>query len=157
MKIMLFHNKYVWPGGEDESFRAEAALLRSHGHDVLEYVTSNESVIRRGVLSATATLLRGAWSNSSYAKVHRAVRRFRPDIVHVHNFWFVLSPSILTAAHDAGVPVVMKLANFRTICPGTLLDNSGAPVPHASAALRLEVSGGVATETHSSHLPQSQE
>ena len=50
-----------------------------------------------------------------------AIRAFRPDVMHVHNFFPLLSPSIFDAARDAGVPSVLTLHNFRILCPTCFL------------------------------------
>lgn len=126
MRVAFLHNSYRWHGGEDVTFAAEAALLRSHGHEVVEKTTTNEDLIRRGRLATALGLWRGAWSREAYREVREFVRDAAPDVVHVHNFWFRFSPSVLAAAHDGGFPVVLRLPNFRLICPGgVFLDRRG--------------------------------
>jgi glycosyltransferase involved in cell wall biosynthesis len=125
-KILVLHNRYLWRGGEDETFDAEVALLREHGHEVVERVADNREIVARGRLAALLGLWRGAWSRPAYREMSGLVRREKPDLVHVHNFWYALSPSVLTACHDAGIPVVLRLPNFRLLCPGgVLLDRTG--------------------------------
>ena len=71
--------------------------------------------------------MRCAWSSPSRDLLAREVRRFRPDVVHVHNFFPLLSPSIYEACAETGVPVVQTLHNYRIICPGALLMRGGRP------------------------------
>ncbi len=127
IRAMIVHNAYTSLGGEDRSAAAEASLLRSRGHEVLEFRASNAEIIAEGLVSTGCALLASAWNRESYRRVREAVRDFRPDVVHVQNFWFALSPSVFGAAKAEGVPTVMSLRNFRLICPGALLMRDGRP------------------------------
>ncbi len=126
MRILLLHNRYVWPGGEDVGVTDDAAQLRSHGHDVVEHIADNRPFVDAGKLALVRALWRAAWSRPAYAELRAKMRAIQPDILHLHNFWFALSPSVLAAAHDENVPTVVTLHNFRLLCPaGVLLDRSG--------------------------------
>jgi len=118
MRILMMHNFYQSPGGgEDQSFRQEVALLRTHGHDVVEYTVSNDDVKPLGPARTAWHLLRhAAWSAPQAERVGRLVRDVRPDIAHVQNFWFMLTPSVHHACRTAGVPVVQHLRNYRLGC-----------------------------------------
>lgn len=122
-RILLIHTRYRWRGGEDANFDAEARLLRERGHEVVEHVADNKTVLERGKLATLKALRQAAWSKTAYNDVRRVVEKSKPDIAHVHNFWFALSPSVLAACHDANIPVVLRLPNFRLICPGAFLLN----------------------------------
>ena len=106
---------------------AEAELLRRHGHTVFELQRSNAEVIGKGLFRVGRALLASAWNRHNYRLLRAAIRRLRPDVVHVHNVWFALSPSVLGAAHDEGVPTVMTLHNFRLLCVGGTLLRDGTP------------------------------
>jgi len=123
--VTVLHNEYVDPGGEEAVVEAEAGLLRSRGHEVSLIRFSNAEVLARGVLSTSRALMFSSWGRRAYARVRRELRRLRPDVVHVHNFWWALSPSIFLAAKAEGVPTVMTLHNYRLICPGALLMRGG--------------------------------
>ncbi|QIL77541.1 glycosyltransferase family 4 protein [Hymenobacter sp. HDW8] len=123
MRILLLHNRYQQAGGEDVVFRAELELLRAHGHpvDTLEFDNDN-------IQSAWDKLLTGArslYNPSSARLLKKTIEDFRPDIIHLHNFFPVGSPSLLYAAAAAGVPVVMTLHNYRLICPSAILYTDG--------------------------------
>lgn len=123
MKILVLHNRYRQPGGEDALFQAETELLRSQGHEVHAEVCDNEAGTGiRGLVALTAG---AAWSPSSYRRVRRICRNFRPDVAHIHNFWMRLSPSVHSACHAEGVPVVQTLHNYRLICAGAALLREG--------------------------------
>lgn len=123
MKIVQLHNYYQQSGGEDRVVEAEAELLRSRGHLVELYSVRNDGI------TGPISKLRTAW-NLSYSAIARdrlraALRRLRPDLVHVHNFFPLLTPAVYDACRDAGVPVIQTLHNYRTICPGAYLLRDG--------------------------------
>lgn len=122
MKIVLVHNSYQWPGGEDVIVQQERDLLRSAGHQVLEYRRSNHEVQNASLLQHISLTRRAIWAKDSYQEFTDVLRRERPDVVHVHNTFVMISPSIYWACADEGVPVVQTLHNYRLFCPqGTFL------------------------------------
>jgi glycosyltransferase involved in cell wall biosynthesis len=109
----MVHNAYQHRGGEDAVVEAEVALLRSHGHEVATYFRSNDDVADMSRLStATQTL----WSPRTTQELNRLIRDFHPDIIHVHNTFPLISPSLYWAAEQAEIPVVQTLHNFRLMC-----------------------------------------
>jgi glycosyltransferase involved in cell wall biosynthesis len=122
VKILLAHNKYQQPGGEDSVFANEAALLRRRGHEVFEYVEDNASLDEISALSAAA---RAIWSRRSRRKLVQLLTQNRPDIAHFHNTFFVISPSAYSACRRFGVPVVQTLHNYRLLCPAATFFRNG--------------------------------
>lgn len=122
MKILSIHNKYQIRGGEDESRESEECLMREHGHQVDIYEESNE---RLAQISALETAIRTIWSHESYQEVKRRLTKERYDVVHVQNFFPLISPSIYYAAKEKGVPIVQTLRNYRLLCPNALFFRSG--------------------------------
>src|SRR5919106_5570972 len=100
MRVLQLHNRYRLPGGEDDVVHAEAAVLRAHGHEVRTVEIQNPDT----PLATARALAQAPWNRASANAVRSIVRRFRPDVAHVHNTWFQLTPSILAAVHDLGVP-----------------------------------------------------
>jgi glycosyltransferase involved in cell wall biosynthesis len=123
VRILIAHNRYRQPGGEDAVVTAEAELLARHGHTT-ETFLADSRVISSAARIPTAGLSL-AYSPSSRRAMARAIARFRPDVLHVHNFFPLLTPAVYDAARAAGVPVVQTLHNFRTVCPGSLLWRGG--------------------------------
>jgi glycosyltransferase involved in cell wall biosynthesis len=125
VKIIFVHNSYQQRGGEDVVFEQEVELLRNHGHAVILYRRSNSEIngytrLRHAILAKNAI-----WSNETQADVTRLIRREKPDLVHVHNTFLMISPSIYSACVDTAVPVVQTLHNYRLLCPGGNLMRNG--------------------------------
>ncbi len=124
-KILLVHDHYQIPGGEDAVFRNEQKLLRDNGHTVLCYTRSNEEL--KG-LSAAGRALAGLSSLFSFRtlrEVKELIRREKPDLMWVHNTLTQVSPSVYYAAFAAGIPVIQTVHNFRLFCPGALCYREG--------------------------------
>lgn len=124
MKILLVHNRYQQAGGEDSVVAAEANLLAEHAHDVELWSVDNKD-LPGGLVGKIKTALSTTYSPASREIARDKLRRFRPDVVHVHNFFPQISPSIYDACRDEGVPVAQTLHNYRLICPGAMLMRDG--------------------------------
>ncbi len=118
VKIALVHNYYQQSGGEDQVFAAEASLLQEHGHQVLRYTVHND-LVRGMTLLALAS--RTIWNGRVYGELRDLLREERPDIVHFHNTFPLVSPAAYYAAEAAAVPVVQTLHNYRLLCPNAVL------------------------------------
>jgi glycosyltransferase involved in cell wall biosynthesis len=154
MKLLLAHNSYQQVGGEDMVFQAEARLLESRGNEVVRYTKHNDQVAQLGRASLARITI---WNGDTYREVRALLRRERPEVVHVHNTFPLISPAIYYAARAEGVPVVQTLHNYRLVCPNALLFRDGhrceeclgkrIPIPgvvHACYRQSRAVSGAVA-------------
>ncbi len=115
MRVLLLHNRYQIAGGEDVVVRAEKALLEANGHCVTLLETSNDNITNPWEQAKAAA--NTIYSRSSKQWVRAEIASFSPDVVHVHNFFPLLSPSVYYACREAGVPVVQTLHNYRLLCP----------------------------------------
>jgi glycosyltransferase involved in cell wall biosynthesis len=122
MKCLIVHNSYQQAGGEDQVFEAEAALLESFGHDVVRFRAHNDQVRELGRLELARETI---WNGKSYREIRAILRRERPQILHAHNVFPLISPAIYYAARAEGVPVVQTLHNYRLMCPNALLFRDG--------------------------------
>ena len=111
MRVLLVHNEYVYAGGEDAVATAEGALLQSYGHEVRRVIVSNRSINR--LSDKLLTAWQAPYSGRSRRQMDAHISEFDPDVVHVHNFFPILTPSIYDACTDAAVPVVQTLHNYR--------------------------------------------
>ena len=91
MRILTVHNYYKIRGGEDECFEAEIKLLREMGEDVEIYQENNDRVAEIGKLRMAADTI---WSKETYEKFKQRLIKKPLDIVHIHNFFPLISPSI---------------------------------------------------------------
>jgi hypothetical protein len=117
MKFLLVHNYYQQPGGEDQVFADESALLEAHGHDVIHYTLHNDSMNGMGAFEMARRTL---WNPRTYAELRDLIRRERPVLMHCANTFPLVSPAAYYAARAEGVAVVQTLHNYgycaRTPC-----------------------------------------
>jgi glycosyltransferase involved in cell wall biosynthesis len=123
LRVILVHNRYQQPGGEDIGVQDERGVLQSHGHEVRLLQTDNDHI--HGLTAQAHTAVNTIYSPASRRRMALELSEFAPDLVHVHNFFPVFSPSVYYACHAAGVPVVQTLHNFRLLCPGTFFFRGG--------------------------------
>lgn len=122
-RILVVHNAYQQRGGEDSVMEAEVDLLRRHGHAVALLGRHNDEIADMGRLALAGETL---WSRRSAREFDALAVSFRPDVVHVHNTFPLVSPSIYWAADRHRIPVVQTLHNFRLFCPQAMLLRNGA-------------------------------
>jgi glycosyltransferase involved in cell wall biosynthesis len=122
MKILLCHNYYQQPGGEDESFAAEGRLLEARGHAVVRFTRHNDAIDGMGRWEVAR---RTFWSRETYSELRGLIRQERPDLMHCTNTFPLISPAAYDAARDEGVPVVQALRNYRLLCPNALFLRDG--------------------------------
>jgi glycosyltransferase involved in cell wall biosynthesis len=120
---MLIHNRYKYQGGEDAVFEAESDLLSTHGNQVEELIFDNREIV--GGFTKVLYGLKGVYNYESASRTREAIRRFKPDIVHVHNFFPIASPAIFYEIKKCNIPIVVTLHNFRLICPSGSLYYNG--------------------------------
>jgi glycosyltransferase involved in cell wall biosynthesis len=123
MRILVAHNRYRQSGGEDGVFESEVKLLAGAGHEVDTLVVSNDGV--DSFFDKATTALRTVENPVGMAAMRDAIGRVRPDLVHVHNFFPLLSPGIYKICRQAGIPVVQTLHNYRPVCASAQLFRSG--------------------------------
>ena len=116
MKVLQVHNRYRVRGGEDTTFDATFGLLQRRSVAVCALVRDSRS-IPDSPCARAAAFLTGIYSRSALKATVGLLEKERPDVVHVHNLYPLLSPSVLVACRRARVPVVMRCPNFRLICP----------------------------------------
>lgn len=122
-RILFLHNRYQNAGGEDKVVHAEIALLRAKGHEVELIEEHNDGIVTW--IRAANTALESVYSTSSARRVQAQIDSFKPDLVHVHNFFPRLSPSVHYACHKSRIPVVQTLHNYRLLCPASTFLRDG--------------------------------
>lgn len=119
MKVLIVHNfhRSGSASGDDQVFRHESALLETAGATVLRYTVKNDSFDQQNGLGKILSALSMFWSGKTYREIRRLCRTEKPDVVHVHTFFPLLSPSVFVAAHRSGAKVVQTLHDTRYVCP----------------------------------------
>lgn len=123
MKVLVAHNAYQRRGGEDAVVEQEVSLLRSAGHQVILAQVNNHEIVSR--TTKAKVFLNAPFDHARYEWMQDLISQHRPDVVHVHNFFPLLTPAIHMAAAHTGVAVVQTLHNFRTVCAGAMLMRDG--------------------------------
>jgi len=121
-RILIVHNAYQQQGGEDSVVEAETALLRARGHAVELYGRHNNEITE---LARAQLAVETVWSSRTTRQFSTSVTAFRPDVVHVHNTFPLISPSVYWAAHRLHLPVIQTLHNFRLHCPQAMYLREG--------------------------------
>jgi FkbM family methyltransferase len=125
MKIMLVHNQYQQPGGEDVAFEQERRLLERAGHQVVVYQRSNLEIDELFAVGRITLVKNIVWAADSHREFTNLLTQEKPRLVHIHNTFVMVSPSVYLACEQANIPVVQTLHNYRLICPAAGLFRDG--------------------------------
>ncbi|MEM7200472.1 MAG: glycosyltransferase family 4 protein [Planctomycetota bacterium] len=125
MKILLAHNRYARPSGEEHACASIATLLQERGHEV-EWLERDSATLLGSRRRQLQAFFSGFYSVAAARELRARVRHQRPDVLHAQNLYPLLSPSILRAARRLDVPVVLRCPNYRLFCPTGLHYTSGA-------------------------------
>ena len=115
MRLLQIHNHYRFRGGEDVMFEQICALLRENGHEVSVFERRSDTV--QGLVGKLHAVGTSIYSPAAKRSVEALLKTARPELVHVHNLYPLVSPSILEACRDRCIPVVMRCPNYRLVCP----------------------------------------
>ncbi|HVR79563.1 MAG TPA: glycosyltransferase [Acidimicrobiia bacterium] len=123
MRVLQVHNAYRQAGGEDTVLATERSLLEEAGHQVETHLEHNPD----DALGALAGLAGSPWNLRAVGRVRETAEAFRPDVAHIHNTWFRLSPGVLHSLHGSGIPTVITMHNYRLACVNAQLYRDGGP------------------------------
>jgi glycosyltransferase involved in cell wall biosynthesis len=128
MKIMVAHNRYrsAAPSGENRVVDTESAALAGLGHEVLRFERHSDDIEQWPKARKAALPARILWSRETYHDLSRALRDHRPDVIHVHNTFPLLSPAVLHACRDARIPLVATIHNYKLACANGEFYRGGA-------------------------------
>lgn len=124
MKVLLVHNEYRQPG-EEVVVEQERRLLEAAGHVVVPFRRSNWDVEDVSGFEQLVLAKNIVWSSNARRDIAKVLDDEKPDVVHVHNTFMAISPSIYSACQQAGVPVVQTLHNYRLFCPAAFFFRDG--------------------------------
>lgn len=149
MKILQI-NKYLYPKGGAETYAlALIELLSKNGQEIACFSQKNSKNVAcdqagyfidnldlsKYSLHTILRLPRLFWSLKARRLVKKLIAENRPDIVHIHNIYHQISPSILPLFKEAGIPVVMTVHDFKLIVPNYTLRADGSRPPHKNSYL----------------------
>lgn len=128
MKILLIHNRYrsAAPSGENRVVDQEGEALAAQGHEVMRFGRSSDEIELWSVPKKASLPARTIWSRETYRDLTMLLREHRPEVVHVHNTFPLLSAAVLYACRDARVPVVATIHNYKLACANGTFFRSGA-------------------------------
>ena len=124
-KILIVHNYYQIPGGEDTVVANEKKMLEDHGHQVALYTRHNSEMKTFSKIQKLLLPFSTIFSLKTYREVKALIKKEKIDAVHVHNTLNLISPSVYYAAFHCKVPVVQTIHNFRLLCPGAAFYRDG--------------------------------
>lgn len=124
-KVLIVHNYYQVPGGEDTVVANEKQMLENHGHEVVLYTKSNDELDNLNLICKLLLPLNIVFNIKVYREIKCLIKNEKIDIVHVHNTLMMISPSVYYAAKSCNVPVVQTIHNFRFLCPGAAFYRDG--------------------------------
>ncbi|MFS8197669.1 glycosyltransferase [Streptomyces sp. CWNU-52B] len=129
MHVLVVHNRYssAQPSGENKVVDQEMGLLRAAGHRVEVFERRSDDIAAKSLPGKAAVPLLVPWNPAVRSELAGRLRTERPDVVHVHNVFPLLSPAVLAACADAGVPTVATLHNYTQVCPPGTLQRDGRP------------------------------
>lgn len=115
--VLIVHNYYQIPGGEDTVVANEKKMLEDNGHKVILYSRNNSELKTIKKLQKIFLPINTVFSVKTYREIKKCIKENNIDIVHVHNTLNLISPSVYYAALSCKVPVVQTIHNFRLLCP----------------------------------------
>lgn len=144
MKILYINNFFSAQGGAEFIMIEAARLMEQNGHTVHFFATDKgpyflphetdtsffppfKDFRKISPLKALPYLAGTIFNRESQFRLSKVLKTMKPDLIHIHNLHYHLTPSILLACSAHNIPVVMTLHDVRLICPGGTLYNNGEP------------------------------
>lgn len=123
LRILLIHNRYRWSGGEETTVERLHAALENAGQDVCRLEVTNP----HSTATSLKSLALAPWNHIARRRISSAIEESSPHVVHVHNTWFSLSPTVFRASTAHQIPTVTTIQNYRLVCPEAHLYRDGHP------------------------------
>lgn len=123
-KVLMVHNFYQIGGGEHTVFENEVELLKNNGHEVITYTRDNKE-LNKSIFKKILLPFTTIWSFKTYRDIKKIIKTEHVDIVHCHNTFPLISPSVYYAAIKMKTPVIQTIHNFRLLCPNALFYRNG--------------------------------
>ncbi len=124
-RVLIVHNYYQIPGGEDTVIMNEKKMLEEYGHKVVLYTRSNSELKTMSKIRKILLPITTVFNFRTYREIRKIISEQNIDIVHVHNTLNLISPAVYYAALSKKIPVVQTVHNFRLLCPGATFYRDG--------------------------------
>lgn len=124
-KVLIVHNYYQIPGGEDTVVENEKRMLEEHGHEVLLYTRHNLELKTLSRFQKLLLPFSTVFQVRTYREVRKLIEKEKIALLHVHNTLNLVSPSVYYAGFSKKIPVVQTIHNFRLLCPGATFYRDG--------------------------------
>ena len=134
-RVLVLHNRYQQRGGEDSVVDAETSLLREAGHEVFVELVDNHAIT--SLPQKLNAFARAPYDPAREAWAADLTRQTRADVVHIHNFFPLLTPAVHAGAMRAGAAVVQTLHNYRLLCANALFLRNGSVCESCLGGSRL--------------------
>lgn len=113
LNVLQVHNRPLIPGGADQVVANEAEMLRAEGCRVEQLIMDTRSELSVGEARTAAKVI---WNRAAQHLLEESMASIRPDVVHVHTPFPLMSPAIFRTAHQRGVPTVGTSHSYRYSC-----------------------------------------
>ena len=156
MRILLVHNRYRSgaPSGENRVVDQEGEALSALGHEVMRFGRSSDEIEQWSMAKKASIPARTIWSRETHRDLKEVLREHRPEVVHVHNTFPLLSDAVLYACRDERVPVVATMHNYRLVCSNGMFFRSGTVCHDCTHGLPVRaVVHGCYRESHAATVP----
>jgi glycosyltransferase involved in cell wall biosynthesis len=156
MRILLVHNRYRSgaPSGENRVVDQEGEALSALGHEVMRFGRSSDEIEQWSMAKKASLPARTIWSRETHRDLKAVLREHRPEVVHVHNTFPLLSDAVLYACRDARVPVVATMHNYRLVCSNGMFFRGGTVCHDCTRGLPVRaVVHGCYRDSHAATVP----
>lgn len=124
MRLCVVHNEYGKFSGEEAVVQGQISLLEKKGHQVCRFVRSSAE-LETMPFGHIRAFFSGIYNPFSKRAFRRFLATEKPDLVHFHNLYPLISPAVLDVCAEIGMPTVMTVHNYRLVCPNGLFMSSG--------------------------------
>lgn len=127
MKVVVAHNRYrsAAPSGENRIVDVEIEQLRAAGVEVVPFLRTSDDIPALPAVAKAMLPASPIWNPAAQRELAEVLRDHRPDVLHLHNPYPLLSPWVIRTAHRHGVPVVHTVHNYRQVCPAGIYFRDG--------------------------------
>lgn len=123
--VLIVHNYYQIPGGEDTVVANEKKMLEDHGHKVVFYSRNNSEIEGMSKFQKLKLPFTTIFNPRTYTDIKKLIKKEKIDIVHVHNTLNLISPAVYYATINSNLPIIQTIHNYRLLCPGATFYRNG--------------------------------